>query len=153
MKIIEGALDTLQFFFIFLLTVRRIRMFFSLKPSPFQGESSLKISARQGSPFWRSQGTNKQSNRLTDRLALLQSDCRFLLKLAYFHDFVTWSFFVMQITVLHRNDKNIELWGTKQLITGGRKCCMIQRKSHQLYIKEEWILYFTLQSTCPYTCR
>ena len=39
---------------IFLLTVRRIRMFFSLKPSLSQGESSLKISARWGSPFRRS---------------------------------------------------------------------------------------------------
>ena len=39
---------------IFLLTVRRIWMFFSLKPSPSQGESSLKISARWGSPFRRS---------------------------------------------------------------------------------------------------
>ena len=39
---------------IFLLTVRRIRIFFSLKPSPSQGESSLKISDRWGSPFRRS---------------------------------------------------------------------------------------------------
>ena len=39
---------------IFLLTVRRIRMFFSLKLSLSQGESSLKISARWGSPFRRS---------------------------------------------------------------------------------------------------
>ena len=68
MKIIEGALDTLQFFFIFLLTVRRIRMFFSLKPSQSQGESSLKISARWGSPFRKSQGTNKQTNTLTHSL-------------------------------------------------------------------------------------
>ena len=74
MKIIEGALDTLQFFFIFLLTVRRIRMFFSLKPSQSQGESSLKMSARWGSPFRRSQGTNKQTHSLTDRLVLLQRD-------------------------------------------------------------------------------
>ena len=53
-------------FFIFLLTVRRIRMFFSLKPSPSQGESSLKILARWGSPFRRSQGTNKHTHSLTD---------------------------------------------------------------------------------------
>ena len=63
---------------IFQLTVRRIQMFFSLKPSQSQGESSLKISARWGSPFRRSQGTNKHTHRqthsLTDRLALLQSD-------------------------------------------------------------------------------
>ena len=39
---------------IFLLMVRRIQMFFSLKPSQSQGESSLKISARWGSPFRRS---------------------------------------------------------------------------------------------------
>ena len=39
---------------IFQLTVRRIRMFFSLKPSSSQGVSSLKISARWGSPFRRS---------------------------------------------------------------------------------------------------
>ena len=39
---------------IFLLTVRRIRIFFSLKPSLFQGKSSLKISACWGSLFWRS---------------------------------------------------------------------------------------------------
>ena len=40
---------------IFLLTtVRRFRMFFSLKPSLSQGESSLKISGRWGSPFRRS---------------------------------------------------------------------------------------------------
>ena len=38
--------------------VRRIRMFFSLKPFQFQGESSLKISARWGLPFRRSQGTS-----------------------------------------------------------------------------------------------
>ena len=67
MVIIEGALDTLYFFFIFLLTVRRIRMFFSLKPSASQGESSLKISAHQDSPF-RSYGTNKHTHRLTHSL-------------------------------------------------------------------------------------
>ena len=45
MEIIEGALDMLYMvFFIFLLTVRQIPMFFSLKPSTPQGESSLKIS-------------------------------------------------------------------------------------------------------------
>ena len=54
--------------FMFLLTVRQIRMFFSLKPSLSQGESSLKISARWGSPFWRSQGTNKQTNKHTHSL-------------------------------------------------------------------------------------
>ena len=53
---------------IFLLTVRRIPMFFSLKPSPYQRESSLKISARWGSPFRRSWGTSKQTDThsLTD---------------------------------------------------------------------------------------
>ena len=55
---------------IFQLTVRRIQMFFSLKPSQSQGESSLKISARWGSPFRRSQGTSKQTHSLTDRLVL-----------------------------------------------------------------------------------
>ena len=39
---------------IFLLTVRRIWMFFSLKHSATRGESSLKILARWGSPFRRS---------------------------------------------------------------------------------------------------
>ena len=39
---------------IFQLTVRRIQMFFSLKPSQSQGESYLKISARWGSLFRRS---------------------------------------------------------------------------------------------------
>ena len=53
-------------FLIFLLTVQRIRMFFSLKPSPYQGESSLKISARWGSPFRMSQGTSKHTDSLTD---------------------------------------------------------------------------------------
>ena len=38
---------------------------FSLKPSPSHGESSLKISARWGSPFRRSSGTSKQTDRLT----------------------------------------------------------------------------------------
>ena len=69
----RGRLYTLHFF-IFLLTVRRIRMFFSLKPSASQGESSLKISALWGSPFRRSQGTNIQTNTLTDILLLLQND-------------------------------------------------------------------------------
>ena len=59
---------------IFQLTVQRIQMFFSLKPSQSQGKSSLKISARWVTPFWRSQGTDKQTNSLNDRLALLQSD-------------------------------------------------------------------------------
>ena len=40
---------------------------FSLKPSLSQGESSLKISARLGSPFRRSQGTNTQTHSLTDK--------------------------------------------------------------------------------------
>ena len=53
---------------IFLLTARRIRFFFSLKPSPSQGESSLKILARLGSPFRRSYGTSKQTNSLTNSL-------------------------------------------------------------------------------------
>ena len=39
---------------IFQLTVRRIRMFFSLKPLQSQGKSSLKISGRWDSPFRRS---------------------------------------------------------------------------------------------------
>ena len=50
---------------IFQQTVWQIRMFFSLKHFASQGESSLKISARWGSPFRRSQGTNIQTNRLT----------------------------------------------------------------------------------------
>ena len=41
-------------FLIFLLTVWRIWMCFSLKPSLSQGESSLNISARWGLPFRRS---------------------------------------------------------------------------------------------------
>ena len=41
-----NTVHTLDFYF-FLLTVRLIRMFFSLKPSTSQGESSLKISAHQ----------------------------------------------------------------------------------------------------------
>ena len=40
-------------------------MFFSLKPSPSQGESSLKISGHQDSPFV---GVREQTNTLTDRL-------------------------------------------------------------------------------------
>ena len=47
---------------------------FSLKPSLSQGESSLKISACWGSPFWRSQGTSQHTDSLTDRQALLHSD-------------------------------------------------------------------------------
>ena len=38
---------------------------FSRKPSQCQEESFLKISARWGSPFRRSQGTNKQTNKHT----------------------------------------------------------------------------------------
>ena len=50
-------------------------MFFSLNPSAFQGESSLKISAHQVSHFGgvREQ-TNKQTHSLTDFLLLLYSD-------------------------------------------------------------------------------
>ena len=68
MEIIESALDTLYFFY-FLANG-------STNPDVFQlqGKSSLKISARWGSPFRRSQGTNIQTDRLTDRQALLQSD-------------------------------------------------------------------------------
>ena len=62
------------FFFIFLLTVQRIRMFFSLKPSVSQGKSSLKISAHQIQSFRRSQGTNKETDRLTDILLLQMID-------------------------------------------------------------------------------
>ena len=64
MKIIESALDTLKFFFIFLLTIQRIRMFVSLKPSLSQGESSLKISARWGLPR-RFGGVREQTDRQT----------------------------------------------------------------------------------------
>ena len=53
---------------IFQLTIRRIKMFFSLKPSQSQGESSLKISARWGSSFRRCKGTKKQTDRLTHSL-------------------------------------------------------------------------------------
>ena len=67
-----------SFFFIFLLTVRRIWMSFSLKPSPYQGQLSLKIPGRWDSPFRWSQGTSKHTHKithsLTDRLALLQND-------------------------------------------------------------------------------
>ena len=73
---------------IFLLTVRRIWMFFSLKPSPYQGESFLKISGRWDSPFRRSQGTSKQTHKLThsltDRLALLQNDITLLKSITNF---------------------------------------------------------------------
>ena len=65
-----------------MLTVRRIRMFFSLKPSLSQGELNLKISARWDSPFLRSKGTNKQTDRLTDRLALLWSDLYYFIMYA-----------------------------------------------------------------------
>ena len=61
-----GGLLEYMYTSFFLLTVRRIRMFFSLKHSAFQGESSLKISARWSSPFRRSQGKNKHTNSLTD---------------------------------------------------------------------------------------
>ena len=47
---------------------------FQPKTFQSQGKSSLKVSARQGSPFWRCQGTNKQAHSLTDRLVLLQRD-------------------------------------------------------------------------------
>ena len=47
------------------LTVRRIQMFYNLKSFTFQGDSSLKISARWGSPFWRGM---EQTNRQTDSL-------------------------------------------------------------------------------------
>ena len=64
-----GGLLEYMYTSFFLLTVRRIRMFFSLKPSLSQGESSLKISDCWGSPFRRSQGTSKQTKRhsLTDK--------------------------------------------------------------------------------------
>ena len=50
---------------IFLLKVRRIWMFFSLKPFASKGESSLKISAYQVYLFRRSLGTNKHTDSLT----------------------------------------------------------------------------------------
>ena len=52
-EIIEGALDTLNFFY-FLANGLKIPDFFILKPSLSQGKSSLKISARWGLPFRRS---------------------------------------------------------------------------------------------------
>ena len=66
MKIIEGALDTLQFFFLFLLSVRQIRMFFSLKHSASQGESFLKFQLA-GFVVLEEQ-TSKQTDRLTHSL-------------------------------------------------------------------------------------
>ena len=54
LEIIELTARVASIHAIFQLAVRRIRMFFSLKPSPSQGESSLKISGRWGSPFRRS---------------------------------------------------------------------------------------------------
>ena len=53
------------FFYVFSEFVYGGLCFFSLKPSPSQGESSLKISAHQDSPFRRSQGTNKQTHSPT----------------------------------------------------------------------------------------
>ena len=53
---------------IFQLTVRRIQMFFSLKPSQSKGESSLKISDRCGSPFRGGELGNIQTHRLTHSL-------------------------------------------------------------------------------------
>ena len=50
---------------IFLLTVRRIQKFISLKPSPSQVETSLKISARWVRRFG---GVREQTNRQTDSL-------------------------------------------------------------------------------------
>ena len=71
-EIIEGALDT-PYFFIFLLTVRRIRMFF--KPKTFliprgiipQNFSSLgfAVSEELGN-----KQTHRQNHSLTDRLVL-----------------------------------------------------------------------------------
>jgi len=53
---------------IFLLTVRRIRMFFSLKPSLSQGESSLKILVEGVRRFGGvKEQTNKQTDSLTDK--------------------------------------------------------------------------------------
>ena len=43
MVIIEGALDTLYFFYFPANGSKNPDVFFSLKPSPSQGESSLKI--------------------------------------------------------------------------------------------------------------
>ena len=48
--------------------------FFSLKPSPSKGESSLKISGHQDSPFRRSQRTNKHTHRLTVSLTYKRFD-------------------------------------------------------------------------------
>ena len=62
--IIEGALDTL-YFFIFLLTVLRIRMFFSLKYSPSQGEYPSKF---QLARVRRCEGVGEQTNKQTDKL-------------------------------------------------------------------------------------
>ena len=73
----RGQYYTRPSFFIFLLTVRQIRMFlFSLKLSTAQGQSSLKISAHQSLLFQRSQGTNKHTDSLTDILLLLRKDCQ-----------------------------------------------------------------------------
>ena len=67
---------------IFLLMVKRIQMFFSLNYFASQGESSLKISGHWGGGFTVLEGTSKHQNRqthsLTDRLALLYSDCIYL---------------------------------------------------------------------------
>ena len=65
MEIIEGTLDML-FFLFSCQQFDESGCFFSLKPSLTQGKSSPKISARWGSPFRRSQGTNRQTYSLTD---------------------------------------------------------------------------------------
>ena len=51
---------------IFQLTVRRIRMFFSLKPSQSQGESSLKISGRGICRFGGDREHKTHTNSLTE---------------------------------------------------------------------------------------
>ena len=64
-----GGLLEYMYTSFFLLTVRRIRMFFSQKPSLSEGESSHKIRRFVGVR----EQTNTQTHRLTDIEALLQS--------------------------------------------------------------------------------
>ena len=67
MDIIEGALDTLYLFFIFLLTVRRIRMFF--KPKTFLIPRGIIPQNFRSLGFVVSEELgNKQTNRQTNAL-------------------------------------------------------------------------------------
>ena len=72
----RGQQSTRSIFFISLLTVRRIRMFFSLKPSATEGETSLKFQLIRLSRFGGvKEQINKQTDKLTDKDRRVESTC------------------------------------------------------------------------------